>query len=127
MPKKPIRVFIVHETLRRNPGTRAMEPVQDFSSAQEYGELVHVFGQAVPQDYEQALPIIQDALAGYTQDDYLIFVGDPALIAMAAAMAVRATGGPVRWLTWDKRIKRYSPNPPIDFYSDSEKEIPANG
>lgn len=118
------KVYIVHETLKRDFRTGEMVPAQDFSSAQQFGELVHVFGQATaPIDYQEALSLIQDCLSAYTIKDYLIFVGDPALIAMAATVAVRATGGPIRWLTWDRR-DGYHENPPLDFYSDAEEPVP---
>jgi hypothetical protein len=123
-PKAKPKVYIVHEALKRDLSTGDMVPVQDFSSAEEFGELVHVFGQGAPKDYSDALSLIQERLSAYTQRDYLIFVGDPALIAMAAAVAVRATGGPVRWLTWERHEKRYRQNPALDFYSDAEETVP---
>jgi hypothetical protein len=46
-------------------------------------------------------------MAGYGADDLLVALGDPSLIAAAAVLAVRATGGLLRMLKWDRLAKDY--------------------
>ena len=50
---------------------------------------------------------IKEKMDHFSADDYLIGVGDPTLIAAAACIAVRKTGGLLRMLKWDRMAKDY--------------------
>jgi hypothetical protein len=43
----------------------------------------------------------------FTEEDYIIAVGDPSLIAAAACIAARKTGGLLRILKWDRQSNSY--------------------
>lgn len=116
------RVIVVHELQKRDLATGEMASIHDFSSAAEFGEIETLVYGDVNGRYDEALDVIREKLLDYTEDDYLLFAGDPALIAMAAAHAVLATGGPVSWLIWDRRQRRYLPHPPLDFYPEEGDE-----
>lgn len=117
------KVYVIHERLQYNAETKEFEPARDLSPAAEFGEMVPVVGTGRPSsDPNAELSLIQKRLADYTSDDYILPVGDPPFLMMAGAIAARATGGPVRWLRWDRRQCRYFASPLIDFYSDEEPE-----
>jgi hypothetical protein len=48
-------------------------------------------------------------MSSYGEHDYIVAVGDPSLIAAAACIAARATGGVVRMLKWERMSAQYIP------------------
>ena len=117
------RVFVIHERLQRNNSTGEFEPGRDFSPAAEHGVITPVVGTGRPShDPKTELALIQDALADYTSDDYLLLVGEPQFLAFAGAIAARASGGFIRWLNWDRRQHRYFASPLINVFSELENQ-----
>ena len=55
-------------------------------------------------DAADAVRRIEAALADYTEQDYLMCIGDPVLIGIATAIAARNTGGVVNLLKWNRRL-----------------------
>lgn len=105
------KVYVIHEPMRRNRQTGEMAAVFDLSPAGQFGELVYVLPSHTRPalDPESVLPQIREVMAGYTADDYIVAVGDPALYCWATALATRATGGIVKLLKWDGRDQVYYP------------------
>lgn len=92
----------------QEPQARGGRPMMDLSPAQEYGEMVFLLPPG-PVALSPA-PMIRDlrrALEGFTEDDYLLALGDPVAIGAATAVAAERTGGKVRMLRWDRRDHRY--------------------
>tara|TARA_R100000900_G_scaffold145174_1_gene130383 strand:+ start:1096 stop:1410 length:315 start_codon:yes stop_codon:yes gene_type:complete len=52
---------------------------------------------------------IKSNLRKYTFEDYLLMIGDPAAIAIAAAYASELTNGKFQLLKWDRQEKQYIP------------------
>jgi hypothetical protein len=50
---------------------------------------------------------LRDQMKDFTEEDYIIAVGDPSLIAAAACIAARKTGGLLRILKWDRQSNSY--------------------
>jgi hypothetical protein len=50
---------------------------------------------------------IKDIMADFGPDDYVVAVGAPTLIAAAACIAARKTGGRLKMLTWDRQTSDY--------------------
>ena len=46
-------------------------------------------------------------LSTFNDDDYLLLIGDPAIIALAGAIASKMNGGRFKVLKWDRDEKRY--------------------
>lgn len=57
-------------------------------------------------------PLVQDLrakLRGFRAIDYLLLVGDPVAIAIAAAVAAEFSGGKLQLLKWDRQERTYYP------------------
>tara|TARA_R100000152_G_C6722663_1_gene148421 strand:- start:534 stop:842 length:309 start_codon:yes stop_codon:yes gene_type:complete len=78
--------------------------------ATEFGELDVLLpeGQVVFST-ERTIKRLQVNLRKYTFEDYLLMVGDPAAIAMTAAVASKITAGKFKLLKWDRQEKKYYP------------------
>ena len=50
---------------------------------------------------------LQHELKDFNDDDYLLLMGDPAIIALAGAVASDVNGGRFKVLKWDRDEKRY--------------------
>jgi len=52
---------------------------------------------------------LKDQMEHYGSEDYLVAVGDPSILAAAACIAARKTGGILRVLKWDRLSTSYIP------------------
>ncbi len=102
------RVFVVQKQIIWDGD--GYVPKFDMSTAEPYGDLVYLLG---PKDNERnPLPVIQrlhQQLRSYSADDYLLLVGNPALIGWTTAIAGMYNKGIVRQLLWSGHRKTYEP------------------
>lgn len=76
--------------------------------ATEYGELDVLLPPG--QITLATVPVVQNLkakLRKYTDDDYLLAIGDPTAIGLAVAVAAKFNGGRVKMLKWDRQEHRY--------------------
>jgi hypothetical protein len=84
-------------------------PSFDMRSAEQFGELV----ACVPTDADFRVPLdeliahLEKSLFKFSEDDYLIAIGDPLLIAAAAVICSMHTDGRMRMLRWHRVEQRY--------------------
>lgn len=52
---------------------------------------------------------VKRMLAKFSDDDYLLFIGDPTAIGIVSAVAAHRNKGRFKCLKWDKRERRYIP------------------
>lgn len=52
---------------------------------------------------------MREKLVNFTDDDYIVPIGDPAGIAMAAAIASQINNGKFKLLKWDRANEEYYP------------------
>ena len=86
-------------------------PRVDILSANKWGDLVPL---ASPFDQIHINPgrivsQLRRKLKGFSDDDWLLAMGDPAIIGVAFAIAADANRGRVGLLKWDKIEKSYYP------------------
>jgi hypothetical protein len=102
------KVYITNEPHRVENGvTRSLF---DLTPAAEYGELVVLLPAGA--SLISTVPMVRsmrDKLANFSDDDYLLPVGDPASIMAAGAIAAEINSGRVKLLRWDKHLRRYIP------------------
>ncbi len=104
------RVFAAQQPMRYDKRVDEMVPSMDLTPATEYGELVIVTSWVGADALLMSVPVvrkIRDALRHYNDDDYLLAVGDPGMIAVMGAVAAAANRGRFKVLKWDGRARRY--------------------
>lgn len=101
-------VFIVQEPMRRDRQSGQLVPIMDFRGVLEYGDpVVCLNSPKVAFTPGPMIRTLKDVLKDFTDDDYLVAVGDPSAIAAAAAIAARNNLGRFNMLKWDKDSHKY--------------------
>ena len=93
-------VFAVQEDTRKN-----LLPALDFGSI----EYLLDSRDQITFDSVPWVRRIATALRGYTEEDYILAIGDPAAIGIACSVAAQRTGGRYKMLKWDRQEQRYYP------------------
>lgn len=115
------RVFIVQNPHRWNDREKQFAPVFDFSSAQDYGELHFLLSPtASPFNPPSVIAELKEKLAGFSDDDHLLLVGNPALIGFASIVAADFNDGRVKMLQWSGKDHRYIPIEASDLFTYTE-------
>lgn len=105
-------VYVVQQHLRRDPLTGEWRPVHDLAPARRHGQVeVLLSPTALPfGDASSIVAELHRKLAGFDADrDWLLPMGNPALIGYAMAIAAAHSGGRVRSLVWSARQQDYIP------------------
>lgn len=108
------RVFITHEPHRIENGE--MKRQFDLTPAAAYGKLEVLIPAGVSLiSSVPTVRLMRDRLANFTDDDYLLPVGDPSAMMVAGAIAADVNGGRFKVLRWDRKAHTYIPVQ-IDVY-----------
>jgi hypothetical protein len=95
--EKKAMVYVVQEV----PGRNVM-------AARQYGELsVLLPGGDVVLSPGPTMRKLQNALRHFTDDDYVLLMGDPVAIGMSCMVASDANQGRVKLLKWDRQTHIY--------------------
>lgn len=107
------KVYVVQEPYRvryDDAGNPIPYPALNLDPARVYGELVHLLPQGnTTYAPAQTVRMIRDVMQDFTAQDYILPVGNPAVIGVAVAIAAQKNGGSVNVLHWDKRERAYHP------------------
>jgi hypothetical protein len=101
------KVYLIQEI----PGTSIGQPKYNILGAQKYGQIVTM----LPEKSQIILspgPLIQKLrgmLKDYTENDYLLLSGDPAIIGVTCSIVCDITNGKFNLLKWDRQEKTYYP------------------
>ncbi len=101
------KVYVIQEL----PGTRLGTPKFNIMGASKFGELVTL----LPENSQIIMspgPLIfklRKLLKNFTEDDYLLLTGDPAIIGVACSIVSDITSGKFNFLKWDRQEKMYYP------------------
>ena len=101
-------VFAPQQPSRYDATLQLWVPSMNLAPAERYGQLVILLPPNL--NSAQTAPLVQvmkERMAHYTAADCIIAVGDPSLIAAAAGIALKKTGGLLRLLKWDRQAKDY--------------------
>ncbi len=106
-------VFIINEPLRKDEATGEYVPFLPMESAHSFGRVVELTPKGNPRgSIADALRSIRDGLDGWRDGDFIVLVGDQALLAYAAAIVgakLAKTRGSLRFLKWDRGLRTYTP------------------
>ena len=106
------KVYITQVPHKRDEETRAFVPAFNIAPAEEHGELVVMMPHRAPfHATAELVAQLRLHLKNYDfgAGDSLIAMGDPAIIAAAAAL-LGSMGGRFRLLKWDRNVGRYLPS-----------------
>ena len=85
------------------------ETGKNFRSAEKFGNLKvllpdnrNIILSAGPVAHK-----LRKELKDFCDEDYLLLIGDPAIIAVCGAIAAEVNGGRFKVLKWDRNDKRY--------------------
>jgi folate-dependent tRNA-U54 methylase TrmFO/GidA len=107
------KVYVVSETGKHN-----------IAPALEYGEIEVVLPPSQSQVIFSSGPTVarvKRTLEDFSDDDYLLFIGDPTAIAIMATVAASKNHGRFKCLKWDKQERRYIPIQ-IDLFNRGESD-----
>ncbi len=102
------KVFVTQEKARKVNGV--WTPEFDLSPAAEYGELEVLmppgssFFAPVP-----TIRALKEKLKDFTDEDFLLPIGDPSILVAAAMIAGQQNHGRVKLLKWDRFQQTYIP------------------
>lgn len=106
------RVFVVSETGKHN-----------ISPAREFGEIVVILPPSQAQVAFSSGPTVARmtrVLRDFSDEDYLLFIGDPTAISILSALAASRNGGRYKCLKWDKQEAQYIPIQ-VDLFGRNEE------
>ena len=116
------RVFVVNQPMRRDPATNAWVNAMDLGAAREHGELIFMLPAGrLPADANAIVRAVRRSMASFRPEDYLLLVGDPRAIAIAAAVAADLTDGSLNLLNWRRSQLCYEASI-VDVYADAAPE-----
>ena len=111
------KVYVIQEL----PGTKTGTPKYNIMGATKYGELVSL----LPENSQIIMspgPLVfklRKLLKNFTEEDYLLLTGDPAIIGVACSIVSDITNGKYNLLKWDKQERKYYPIT-INLYEKGE-------
>ena len=110
-------VYVIQEIA----GTRDGKPKINILGAGEYGkfkillpELSQIIFSPGPLVFK-----LRKLLNNFTEKDYLLLTGDPAIIGVACSIVSDITNGKYKLLKWDKQERKYYPIE-INLYEKGE-------
>ena len=113
------KVYVIQEIA----GTREGNPKINIIGAAKYGDFVFCLPEMAQIIFSPG-PLIfklRKTLKDYTEKDYLLLTGDPAIIGVACALVSDMTNGKYKVLKWDKQERRYYPIE-INLHETGKKE-----
>lgn len=103
-------VFIPQEPRRLDAQTGRWVPLYDLAPALQFGTLKVLMPNG-PTSFDSTSVVeqLKEQMAGYTEQDYIMCIGDPVLIAATVLVAGSLNSGVVTLLKYDRSVRLYSP------------------
>ena len=100
-------VYVVQEI----PGTKEGKPKINIMGAATYGNFKFLLPELSQIIFSPGHLIykLREALKDFTENDYLLLTGDPAIIGVACSLASEMTNGKYKLLKWDRQERKYYP------------------
>jgi len=112
-------VYVIQEIA----GSRVGRPKINILGASEYGEFKFLLPE-LSQIIFSPGPLIfklRQGLKNFSENDYLLLTGDPAIIGVACSIVSDITNGKYKLLKWDQQERKYYPIK-INLYEKGEIE-----
>jgi hypothetical protein len=103
-------VYVVQKQMRFDEGSGELVPrFKTLDRAQRFGAIEYLLSpSAHPFNPEHIIGDLHDKLKEFGDQDYLLLIGNPALIGMAATVASHYNGGKLKLLQWSGRQGDYA-------------------
>lgn len=103
-------VFIVQKQMRFDDETgELVSRFKTLDKAERFGKLEYLLSpSAHPFNPPNIIGDLHEKLKGFTDEDFLLLIGNPALIGMATAVASHYNGGKLKLLQWSGRQGDYA-------------------
>lgn len=100
-------VYVPHNVRRLDRSAGKLMQALDLSKAKVFGQLKEVVSEFDDLLFmDKVVAQVKSVLADFTEDDYLLAIGDPTVIALCAGEVFRKNGT-VKMLKWDRRLRTY--------------------
>ena len=105
--KKVMTVYCVQEP----PGTEKGMPRINVNKALHFGNIEFLFSERAQLVYSSGALVreLRKKLEKFNDEDYLLLLGDPAIIATTSAVVADVNHGKFKMLKWDRESGRYYP------------------
>lgn len=104
MPK----VYAPQVPSKFDPATKLWVPSINLDPAKQFGDVVVMLPPNANRLHINPLVVaLREQMKDFSDEDYVVAVGDPSLIAAAACIAVKKTNGLLRILKWDRQTSSY--------------------
>jgi len=103
-------VFAVQQQMRFDQTSKELVPrFTSIKKAERWGDIVYLLSpSAHPFNPDLVLGDLHEKLSGFSDQDYLLLIGNPGLIGMATALAAYYNEGRVKLLQWSGRHNEYT-------------------
>lgn len=101
-------VYVVQERKKFNANTEEYEPVVNLMPAAKFGDLDVLFdGNHHELLTGPTVRVLKNKLRNFSDEDYILPIGNPVLIGIVTAMAAKSNVGKVKVLNWDREGRCY--------------------
>lgn len=101
-------VYAVQRQKKWSSEHRDYRFIFDLASTDDFGELCELLpADMTPFRPLQALEALHEKLQDFSDNDYLLMIGNPILMGMAFTVAASYNHGRVRALQWNRKKQRY--------------------
>jgi hypothetical protein len=112
-------VYVPQEILYKN-SKGALVPKFSLHKAEEFGDLQVLLPYGnVMLSPQPMIARLRKALQHFSDEDYILAVGDPAAIGATVGIAANNNGGKVSLLRWDRRSNNYI-EVPMNLYGGTK-------
>lgn len=103
-------VYIVQKQMRFDDKTGSLVPrFKTLDRAEKFGRFEYLLSpSAHPFNPDNIIGDLHEKLKDFCDEDYLLLIGNPVLIGMAAAVASHHNNGRLRFLQWSGRQNDYA-------------------
>lgn len=103
------KVYVTHEPFSR-AGTGEMRSKFDLTPAAQYGEILVLIpaGSSLISSVP-TVRTLREKLRSFTDEDFLLPVGDPSIMMVAGSLAAEFNHGRFKVLRWDRHQHCYIP------------------
>ena len=101
------KVYVVQKQMKQDYQSGEFVEKFDLSPAKQYGELVYLLSPTCAAwKPEKPMKELQEGLKDFTENDYILLIGNPVLLGLASIFAADRVDS-INFLQWSGRNQRY--------------------